>query len=72
LNTQVDNKNKEIKIILKDDGRGFDITKLYSGNGLKNMKQRAEIISGKLDIQSHTGGGITSNGTIVQFSCEIP
>ncbi|HSR16863.1 MAG TPA: ATP-binding protein, partial [Ignavibacteriaceae bacterium] len=44
------------KIILKDDGCGFDISS-GKGNGLINMKRRARNIGAELSIQSNPGRG---------------
>jgi len=44
------------KIILKDDGCGFD-TNSGKGNGLINMKRRARNIGAELSIQSNPGRG---------------
>lgn len=48
------------KIIIQDDGCGFDFLKENSGNGLKNMQERADAINATLEIQS-----IENNGTTV-------
>ena len=48
----------EIKFIIKDDGKGFDNSKLRPfGNGLINMKNRIEQIGGKYEITSGPGKG---------------
>jgi signal transduction histidine kinase/ligand-binding sensor domain-containing protein len=60
----------EIDIVLKrengfvlmrvtDNGNGFDVSKTYSGNGLKNMQVRAEQIGAELNIVSIPGTGTT-------------
>ncbi len=65
--------NQQIKLIVKDDGQGFDKDQLktlaarsMSGNGLNNMKRRAEEMGGTGDIQSEPG-----KGTIVQLQFPI-
>ncbi|WP_430934959.1 ligand-binding sensor domain-containing protein [Saccharicrinis sp. 156] len=40
---------------IKDNGIGFDISKVKKGNGLRNMKMRAERIGGELIIESDGG-----------------
>jgi signal transduction histidine kinase len=45
--------------MIRDNGKGFDITRYSSGNGLKNMKRRAEEIGGKLNIETRPGEGTT-------------
>ncbi|MGA7837885.1 MAG: ATP-binding protein, partial [Ignavibacteriaceae bacterium] len=49
--------NGEVEITLKDDGAGFDAGKVSSGNGLGNMKKRAEKLKGSLLIDSVPGKG---------------
>jgi ligand-binding sensor domain-containing protein/two-component sensor histidine kinase len=42
---------------VKDDGVGFDLSSSANGNGLDNMRSRAEAIRGVLDIESANGRG---------------
>lgn len=44
---------------ISDNGKGFDIDELERGNGLINMKKRAEEFGGKLDISTAKGIGTT-------------
>ncbi len=44
---------------IADDGRGFDFPREFDGNGLSNMKSRAEKISGRFEIESELGNGTT-------------
>lgn len=49
--------NKEmLEIILKDDGCGMDMEKIKYGNGILNMKSRATLINGSLEIESNNYG----------------
>ncbi len=48
-----------------DDGEGFDTAKIYTGNGLKNIRQRVEEVGGALTIVSGKGSGSV-------FSFNIP
>ena len=57
----------ELKILLADDGEGFSILSESKGNGLNNMKKRAERINGILDIDSRIG-----QGTKIIFKCKLP
>ena len=59
-------KNDLIEIVLKDDGVGFDSEQINYGNGIKNMKDRAKKLNGKLKIESGIG-----NGTTIIFSGKI-
>lgn len=49
-------KGKRLSIILSDNGKGFNPDYKYPGNGLSNMKQRAEMSEGKVEIKSGTEG----------------
>ncbi|MCL4547993.1 MAG: histidine kinase [Bacteroidetes bacterium] len=60
------NLNKDIlELILRDDGTGFDIQKIKSGNGLLNMRSRARTIGGELVIDS------SGEGTQIKFTGKI-
>lgn len=50
-------ERNEIFLKIKDDGRGFDFSTETQGNGLLNMKTRAEKIGGKFEISSQPGSG---------------
>jgi len=48
-------QNKELFLItVEDNGSGFNTDELnfFSGLGLKNIKNRVELLSGKLEIKS--------------------
>ncbi|NOX90111.1 MAG: hypothetical protein GXO77_13915, partial [Calditrichaeota bacterium] len=60
-------KDKQLHIILIDDGDGFDVHKDYLGKGLKSMRHRAELIGSKIEIYSKKG-----QGTSVHFSGKLP
>lgn len=46
-----------VKAEIKDDGKGFDDSNVREGNGLKNMKARAESLGADLKITSAAGKG---------------
>jgi signal transduction histidine kinase len=48
-----------IVLEIDDDGRGFDVGTTTPGMGLRNLRERAELIGGKLEIQSTLGDGTT-------------
>lgn len=48
---------KHTIVSLSDDGHGFDITKTSRGNGLHNMKRRADALKAELTIDSVVGEG---------------
>jgi signal transduction histidine kinase len=51
-------------VTVVDDGRGFDPDTVESGLGLRGMRERAELVGGKLDIRSTPGAGTTIELTI--------
>lgn len=48
---------EQLKVIIEDNGRGFDVDKPSQRTGQSSMKQRAKAMGGFLDIQSATGRG---------------
>ncbi len=50
-------ENQYLTLTIKDDGKGFDIKSNKGGNGLYNMKTRAENIGGTFTIISTVGSG---------------
>lgn len=57
-------QQQRINLEIKDDGTGFDKTKISKGNGLGNMRKRAAQAGGTLDIRSdeQTGTSILFTG----------
>ncbi len=55
-----------IKCELHDNGKGFDITTINKGNGLKNMQIRASESGAKLHIASDC-----MSGTTIMLKCKI-
>ncbi|MBI1806968.1 MAG: hypothetical protein HYR76_07955 [Ignavibacteria bacterium] len=49
---------------IRDNGRGFDIDEAVTGSGLANLRRRAGLIDGKLDITSNAGKGTTITLTV--------
>jgi signal transduction histidine kinase len=52
-------QNKELILLVKDLGKGFDGRLIKKGNGLDNMQNRAKELAGKLEIVSEPGKGTT-------------
>lgn len=50
-------ENEILFLNISDNGLGFDISSEKTGNGLKNIKHRAENISGTLSLKSKIGEG---------------
>lgn len=60
----VEHKPGKLILQLKDNGNGFDPNDESRGNGLKNMRERAEALGGALKIESKTNGGTTITLTL--------
>ncbi len=61
-------KEKDVLLLcIRDNGKGFDINKITSGNGLQNMQHRAEKMKAKLAIISKI-----NQGTSVTLRFHIP
>jgi len=52
-------EKNELTMLIRDNGKGFDTARETIGNGLKNMKKRAEEIGAKLLVESMPGSGTT-------------
>jgi signal transduction histidine kinase len=50
---------EELQLEISDNGKGFDDEQRHVGNGLQNMKQRGEILGGKLSVTSGKQIGTT-------------
>jgi signal transduction histidine kinase len=46
-----------VRVLVRDDGRGFDPQAMSDGFGLLGMHERAAILGGKLDVDSTPAGG---------------
>ena len=51
------NIHKIFKLIVQDNGRGFNSDHQKHGNGLKNIKHRANKIHAQLTLDSEEGFG---------------
>jgi signal transduction histidine kinase len=48
---------EKLTVEVADNGNGFVVDKVITGNGLKNMKERISMLKGRFKIQSVTGKG---------------
>ncbi|GGK37868.1 MULTISPECIES: tetratricopeptide repeat-containing sensor histidine kinase [Flavobacteriaceae] len=58
--------NNNIELLVKDNGKGFNIKEKRKGIGLKNMQSRVEKIEGTLKIDS-----LKNEGTTIFVTCPI-
>jgi signal transduction histidine kinase len=66
INVSAKLKNNIISFTICDNGTGFDNTAVYSGNGLKNIRERITTLGGSLQINSNPG-----TGTVFGYSIAI-
>jgi signal transduction histidine kinase len=48
-----------ITILITDDGKGFDGSRVKIGIGLSNIRDRANLLHGSLNVSSKRGKGTT-------------
>ncbi|WP_426431062.1 tetratricopeptide repeat-containing sensor histidine kinase [Winogradskyella sp. HB-48] len=59
INVNILKVHDKMLIKIKDDGKGFDEKNVKLGNGLNNMKKRADEINAQCSISSKLGEGTT-------------
>ena len=57
IQVSISQENKSLKLQIKDNGKGFEESKITPGNGLFNMRKRAEELKGELNIESQKEAG---------------
>ena len=72
----IERENHQVRIIVSDDGHGFDWEQVMSEAGdhvgLQVMRERAETIGGALEIESHPGEGTYVILTVPAGAPRIP
>ncbi len=59
VSISIEADQQKIRIIVADDGIGFDVNKKRKGIGISNMINRVESFNGELVIESSPGNGCT-------------
>jgi len=57
VSISISGENGQIRLTVRDNGKGFNSTQSFDGNGMLNMKRRAGEIGGQLNIESSVGTG---------------
>jgi len=57
VSVHVSIQNKKLVLLVKDNGIGYDVAAADSGNGLGNMRKRADSMNGILQVESIPGKG---------------
>jgi signal transduction histidine kinase len=53
-----------VRVLVRDDGDGFDPTEKTDGFGLLGMQERAELLGGTFRVESEPGKGTTVSATL--------
>lgn len=53
-------------MLIKDNGKGFNVMQAFQGNGLNNMSQRAKAMNAYFHVTSHA-----NSGTLIEVKMEI-
>jgi signal transduction histidine kinase len=56
--------NGTLRLEVSDDGPGFDVSAVQSGDGLRNMEDRLGAVRGRLAVVSSPGGGTLVSGVV--------
>jgi signal transduction histidine kinase/ligand-binding sensor domain-containing protein len=48
-----------LAMTVRDDGRGFDASERFEGQGLASMRRRVESLGGRFELKTAPGGGTT-------------
>ena len=56
--------NGELRLEVRDNGRGFDLAEVRTGIGLRNMEDRLVAVQGHLSITSSPGNGTVIAGVV--------
>jgi signal transduction histidine kinase len=56
--------NDVLNISVKDSGKGFDLTQIELGQGIRNIKNRVKLLKGKIEFTSKPDHGTTVIVTI--------
>lgn len=60
IEVRVDIKKDQITVVVKDDGKGFDLNEVkYQSFGILGMKERVDLLDGDISIDSKVGVGTT-------------
>lgn len=57
-----------VELVVRDDGRGFDVLAGRVGYGLAGMRERAEGLGGQVEVDSRPGAGTTVR---VRLPCHV-
>lgn len=61
---RLDRRDERVQFTVEDDGRGFDLAAVTSGNGLGNLRQRVTALGGHVEVETRAGHGTRVSGAV--------
>jgi PAS domain S-box-containing protein len=68
ITIQLQTDAENIILMIRDNGKGFEPANIKKGQGLANIRNRAELFNGRVEIDSAPGSGCTLSVTIPQLN----
>lgn len=59
VHVEIKLERRRMRLMIQDDGQGFDPKARYEGHGLQSLRQRAQALQAQLEIISAPGAGTT-------------
>jgi signal transduction histidine kinase len=56
---EISEDNDSLRLLVRDNGRGFDPSEKSEGFGLLGMSERVTLLGGELEVESSPGTGTT-------------
>jgi signal transduction histidine kinase len=53
----LDTDGGRLRLVVRDDGRGFDVASVLAADGLANMRDRVDSVNGELVVRTNASGG---------------
>ena len=57
INVTIEKDKENLRLTIKDDGVGFDVSKKSKGIGIQNIEARVKSCHGKFEMKSKKGEG---------------
>ena len=64
VEVRVSDRAGDVEVMVRDDGKGFDLQERTPGFGLLGMRERLALVRGTLDVESAPGAGTTLRATV--------
>lgn len=66
ISVHIFQKDHHIQMIIRDNGKGFDTSQTFHGNGMSTLKKRVDELGGYFNIQSQI-----NKGTVIELKFKI-